>query len=281
MSEGPVTPAPSEPSMTRPPAPAPTGSPSIPPSRAASLTMRHARQQRNLAIFIFISLVLHTGAVAAYAFWPTPSKPALNLDDAVVKTRLVRLGKPRDEKLLPRLPTSPPPPAADKRAPPNQELAPDKPAPDSSKKPSATDILEKFEKDNAKPSDVRDLIRNRIGEQTDEGREDGDREGTDLTGEIKASYFTRVALAVQRNLEVSSTLSDEDRVRLRCELALTLDDQGALVGAKIQKSSGNATFDNDVLAAAKRSSPLPAPPPPVQALAAAGFAFNVCPSRCQ
>lgn len=277
MSEGPATPAPTEPSMTRPPAPAPT----LPPAMAASLRWRHARQQRMLSIFIVVSALVHSAAFAAYAFWPAPSKPALNLDDAIVKTRLVRLGKPRDEKLLPRLPTSPPPPSADKRAPPDQELSPDKPAPDSSKKPSATDILDKFEKDNAKPSDVRDLIRDRIGEQTDEGREDGDREGTDLTGEIKASYFMRVALAVQKKLEVSSTLSDDDRVRLRCELALILDDAGTLVAAKIQKSSGNATFDNDVLAAAKRSSPLPAPPPPVKALAAAGFAFNVCPSRCQ
>lgn len=277
MSEGADTPAPREPSMTNPPAPAPT----VPPTVAASLQWRHAHQQRLLAVFCFVSLVLHTGALAAYAFWPGPAKPAINLDDAIVKTRLVRLGKPRDEKLLPRLPTSPPPPSADTRAPPTDMPAPDKPAADSSKKPSATDILDKFEKDNAKPSDVRDLIRDRIGAQTDEGREDGDREGSDLTGEIKASYFMRVALAVQKNLQVSSTLSDDERVRLRCELALILDDDGNLTDVKIQKSSGNATFDNDVLAAAKRSSPLPAPPPPVQALAAAGFAFNVCPAHCQ
>lgn len=277
MSEGPDTPAPREPTMTRPPAPSST----VPPSVAASLQWRHAHQQRLLAVFLFVSLVIHTGALAAYAFWPAPHKPALNLDDAIVKTRLVRLGKTRDEKLLPRLPTSPPPPSSDQRAPPTDKPAPDKPAPDSSKKASANDILDKFEKANAKPTDVRDLIRDRIGEQTDEGREDGDQEGTDLTGEIKATWFTRVALAVQKNLEVSSTLSDEERVRLRCELALKLDDEGNLVDVKIQKSSGNATFDNDVLAAAKRSSPLPAPPPPVQTLAASGFAFNVCPSRCQ
>lgn len=277
MSEGPDTPAPREPTMTRPPAPSAT----VPPSVAASLQWRHAHQQRLLAVFVFVSLVIHTGALAAYAFWPAPQKPALNLDDAIVKTRLVRLGKTRDEKLLPRLPTSPPPPSSDQRAPPTDKPAPDKPAPDSSKKASANDILDKFEKANAKPTDVRDLIRDRIGEQTDEGREDGDQEGTDLTGEIKATWFTRVALAVQKNLEVSSTLSDEERVRLRCELALKLDDEGTLVDVKIQKSSGNATFDNDVLAAAKRSSPLPAPPPPVQTLAASGFAFNVCPSRCQ
>ena len=277
MSEGADTPAPREPTLSRTPAPAAT----VPPRVAASLQWRHARQQRMLWAFCFVSLMLHTGALAAYAFWPAPQKPALDLDAAVVKTRLVKLGKTRDEKLLPRLPTSPPPPAADKHAPPTEAPTPDKPSPDSSKKPSATDILDKFQKDNAKPSDVRDLIRDRIGAPTDEGREDGDAEGTDLTGEIQATYFTRVALAVQRKLEVSSTLSDEERVRLRCELALTLDDDGNLVDAKIQKSSGNATFDNDVLAAAKRSSPLPAPPPPVKALAAAGFAFNVCPSRCQ
>jgi TonB family protein len=251
--------------------------PSLPPRLAASLDARRARMRGRLALFCGMSLMLHAGAIGAYALWPAHKKPVVDLDEAVVKTKLVKLGKERDPRLLPRKEAAPPPDTASSKAKPNTEQPAQNPQKDTTQKPSASDILNKL-KDQQRS--VSDLIRDKIGEQTDEGKPDGDRDGNALDGEIQATYFARVALAVQRKLEVSATLTDEERVRLRCELALVVDDEGNLVSAKIQKSSGNATFDNDVLAAAKRSAPLPAPPPPVRKRAASGFAFNVCPSSC-
>jgi TonB family protein len=258
----------------------PPESTTVPPSVTSSLRARHSHQTRLLAAFVLVSTVLHLGAFAAYAFWPHSQKPAINLDDAIVKTRLVKLGKTRDENLLPRLPTSPAPPSADKKAPPTPEAEKANPQPDSSKKQSAAEILDKLNKDE-KPSDVRDLIKQRIGEVTDEGKEDGDKDGVDLEGEIKATYFARVAAHIQKRMEVSSVITDEERVRLKAVLSMSIEDDGSLSEVKIQTSSGSTVFDTDVLSAARRSSPVPAPPPQVRALAGSGIALNFCPVSCK
>ncbi|MDP2341384.1 MAG: TonB C-terminal domain-containing protein [Deltaproteobacteria bacterium] len=252
----------------------------IPPSRMASMAGRRSSQQRSLSITIGVSLFIHLFAFAAWALFPTgqESKP-INLDEAVVKARLVKLGKPRDPTLLPRLPTAPPPAPADKKAPP--VIAPPD-APDKEKiepdKKSASDILDKFKTDNQKPRDLNDLIRDSVGDD-DEGQEFGDKEGTALDGEVTDSYFARVTARIIKAMEVSSVLGDDERVRLKAVLCLKIDDAGAVSDIKV-KSSGSTVFDSDVTAAAARSSPVPAPPPPARARAAEGVCFNVCPVSC-
>ena len=252
----------------------------LPPTRAASLDERRARQTRLLGGFIALSFGLHVGLVLGWVFFPESDGPALDLDAAVVKTKLVKLGKPRDEKLLPRKPASAPPPEAAKKAPPTETPTPSKPEKQAEKQPSASDILERFKKENQKTKDVNDIINETLGEPDDEGQLDGDRDGVALTGEIIDAYFARVAAQIQRNHEISATISDEERVRLRCVIALKIDGDGNVVEARIQQSSGNDVYDNGALAAAKRASPVAAPPPPARAQAARGFALNVCPRSC-
>jgi TonB family protein len=233
-----------------------------------------------LLLFCGLSLGVHIGLALGWAFFPAPKKPAIDLDAAIVKTRLVKLGKPRDEKLLPRLPTSPPPAPADKKAPPTETPTPPKPDPATSKKPSAADILDKFSKDNAKPTDVRDLIRNRIGEVTDEGQLDGDRDGDALKGELQKTYFQQLIAHIRRRMEVSNTLSDDQRIRLKATLFLRVGAEGEVLDVRIQSSSGSTVFDNDVVTAARRSSPVPAPPPLVRDLVEKGVGINFCPVSC-
>lgn len=252
----------------------------LPPTRTASLAERRAAQRKLLLVFCGLSLGAHLGLALGWIFFPAPSRPALNLDDAIVKTRLVKLGKPRDEKLLPRLPTSPPPPAADKKAPPTDTPTPEKQDPNASKQPSAADILEKFSQENAKPTDVKDIIRDRIGDPTDEGQLDGDKDGDALKGELQKTYFMTVIAHIRRNLELSATLTDEERIRLKATLFVQVGPDGEVLEARIQSSSGSGVFDNDVLGAAKRSSPFPAPPPLVRDLVGQGVGFNVCPVSC-
>lgn len=256
----------------------PGTSDTLPPSRTNSIEERRAAQSRMLAAFIALSLGLHIGLAAGWLFFPDMSKkPALDLDAAVVKTKLVKLGKPRDEKLLPRISGAKPPDSA-KRKEPSDTPTPENPD-KSTKQPSAADILKEFEKDN-KPKDLSDLINDRIGEPTDEGQLDGDKEGVALTGEIVDSYFARVSARIQKHHEISATISDEERVRLKCVIALKLDADGNVVDARIQSSSGNDVYDNGALAAAKRASPMPVPPPPARARVEAGFALQVCPGPC-
>lgn len=251
----------------------------LPPTASNSLEERRAAQRKMLAGFIALSLGLHIGLVAGWIFFPEPTKPALDLDAAVVKTKLVKLGKPRDEKLLPRLPTSPPPPDAAKTAPNKEQPQPEKPEKNAEKQPSAADILNEFKKENAQPTDVNSILK-RFGEPDDQGQLDGDKEGVALEGEIKDAYFARVSARIQKQHEISATISDEERVRLKCVIALKIDGEGNVLEARVQQSSGNDVYDNGALAAAKRASPMPAPPPPVRELAERGFALNVCPGPC-
>ncbi|HEY1098396.1 MAG TPA: TonB C-terminal domain-containing protein, partial [Myxococcota bacterium] len=241
------------------------GNISLPPTSTALPHERVDVQGRFLKIACIVSVVVHAAVFAGWMLWPSSTKNAVDLDEAVIKTRLVKLGKPRDEKLLPRLPSSPPPPPADTKAPPTPDPTTPQtpvntPTPQTPDKPSAADILEKFKNDTTKPRDINDLIKDRIGEPTDEGREDGDSEGTALDGEINASYYSRVTARIQKAMELSSVLSDDERIRLKTQLCMKIDAEGGVSDLEV-KSSGSGVFDSDVLAAGRRAGTMPAPPP--------------------
>lgn len=250
----------------------PTGT--LPPAHTTSMQDRRGSQRLNMNATIAVSIFIHLFAFAAWAFFPTTAKiSAVNLDEAVVKTRLVKLGKPRDPELLPRIPTTPPPPTVEKKEMPviDAKVEPEK--------KSATDILDKFKNENLKKPDLNDLINKRVGEPDDEGQEFGDKDGSALDGEITDSYFARVTARIVKSMELSSVLTDDERVRLRAVLCLQIDEGGEVSAINV-KGSGSTVFDSDVTAAARRASPLPAPPPPARRRAAAGVCFNVCPLSC-
>jgi colicin import membrane protein len=242
---------------------------------------QRSRQERLLYLSFVASAVAHAAFVVVWAFFTFSQKPPFDLDQAIVKTHLVKLGKPRDEKLLPRLPTQAPPPKNDKQAPPTPDKPePAKPAEPEVKKPSAAEVLSKFEAENSRP-DVQDLINKRLGEPTDEGQTDGDKLGSELTGSLKASYVQRLMAQIAQAQQISATISDEDRVRLKAVLNLKIDDEGNVTKAWVEPSSGNDVYDNDVLAAVNRAAPLPAPPVQLRELFSSGVAFNMCPISCR
>ena len=233
--------------------------------RAAAITMGQ-RQSRLLSVALVVSVAAHVVVCGAWILWPTTTETAVNLDEAIIKTRLVKLGKPRDETLLPRLPTSPPPPPRldDK---PTPTIEPPK-TPDTKPDPKA------------EAKDLSELIKNRLGEATDEGQADGDADGSALDGEVTASYFARVQARIQNSMEVSSVLTDEEQVRLRAVLCVKIAEDGTLSDITV-KSSGSQIYDADVRAAAGRASPVPAPPLPARRQAGSGVCFNACPKSCR
>jgi TonB family protein len=250
----------------------------LPPSVTASFDVRRLRTRRHLSLFIALSLGLHIGLVAGFLFFPDLSKkPAIDLDN-VVKTKLVKLGKERPPDWLPRIDAAPPPPSSTKSHVPKDKPRDEKQDKESKEKPkSAEDVLKNFDHKNESAADI---IKKRLGEATDEGMKEGDKDGDALTGEIKKTYFATLTAHIRKHMEVSSTISDEERVRLKAVLSIKIDVDGNVVDVRIDKSSGSTVFDNDVLTAAKRSSPVPAPPPQVQAMVASGVGINFCPSSC-
>lgn len=214
----------------------------------------------------------------------------------IVRTRLVKLGKPRDPKLLPRIapkkeqqkpkPTkktvAPPEPTPPKKeaAPPKPEPAPEPPPkPDA---PSATDILRDFQEKNEETPQLDDLINDKIGPLLEEGSKEGSEIGEEISGRLKASYNDHLLAKMKSHFSNPQTLTDQERMFLKAILVLTIQRDGSLGHARISKSSGNASYDNAVLAAAQKAAPFNAPPTAVAPFyETTGVGIEMCPISCQ
>lgn len=230
-----------------------------------------------------VSLLGHTACVATYAVLAGQRPPPVKLEDNIVKARLVKLGKKRDEKLLPRLDKAPPPPAVPKKAAPKDAPKPpekakatpklDAPRP---KRASASDILNRFREDNDRP-DLDSLIQKAVGAKSDEGHEEGNKLGSEITGRLKAEYNDVLVEKIRSLYELPDTISDEERVRLEGFLYLRIGPEGQLADAKVDKTSGNAAFDGAMVAAAKKAAPFPPPPIPLRPFYGSGVVFRFRP----
>src|SRR5687767_4314420 len=90
---------------------------SLPPQLLQSALVRRPAPQ--LRTFFVWSVGAHAAVLgAALLFSAWTGSPRLNLEQKPIKASLVRRGKPRDEKLLPRIEEPPPPPKVESPAPP-------------------------------------------------------------------------------------------------------------------------------------------------------------------
>jgi TonB family protein len=210
-----------------------------------------------------VALVL---AAAGYAYWA--SAPRIDLNQKPIQARLVRKGTPRDPKLLPRIEEPPPPPQ--KVEGPKEPVAiptPQKPAvaipavaPDKAK-------LRASGQEGASKGDARKklfsafdrLASQRKPAEELEGDPNGDPEGDSATGEGE-KYWGMLSSQVRRNYDVSQTISEQERLRLRAQVHIRVSRSGEVLATSLAKSSGNPLFDNAVLLAVKKSSPLSPPP---------------------
>jgi TonB family protein len=227
-----------------------------------------------LGRWLSLSLALHValvgGILALRALSPSP---VLRLDQEPIKASLVRLGKPRDQKLLPRKEELPPPPPAEKvtapppvpaeapppapRPGPALEKDPPAPRPTAKEKVSSDEsrkkLLGAFDKLGRTP---------RAEPEEAEGALDGDVDG-DAARQEGDRYLGLVTARVKRHYDVSETISPDQRISLRAEVFIRISRAGDVMDAKLVRASGNGLFDAAVLAAVKRAAPLPPPPAPL------------------
>lgn len=229
-----------------------------------------------LPVFVLLSVLGH-GLVVGGALvlsWALAG-PKVELEQKPIKASLVRLGKKRDEKLLPRKeePLPPPPPKVEEvavAAPkppdtavkiPTKDAKPEKPT--ASPKKSLFDAFAKTAKES-KPEEL-------------EGDPDGDPDGDSATQEGER-YYGLLNSVVKRNYDVSSTIDEAERRRLRAEVAIRIGPGGELLDVNLQKPSGNELFDSAVLGAVKKAAPFAPPPQHLRdALKKNGVAFVFTP----
>lgn len=233
------------------------------PAVAQSLFVRRPSR---MGAFILFSIAAHVVVIAVgVALSSFNRAPPIDLDQKPIKASLVRLGKERDKKLLPRQEQLPPPPKEVQAktaavAPPEKPAeaipvpgvkppppAPSKQAGTKAGAPEKRSLFDAFSKASTKPEEL-------------EGAEDGDALGDSATQEGER-YLGLISRQVQRYYDVSSTISEQERMYLRATLRFRISRSGELVGSPtIVKTSGNALFDSAVLAAVKKANPF-APPP--------------------
>lgn len=235
-----------------------------------------------LPLFVGGSVIAHVLAVGVWLLvgWLVAG-PKVELEQKPMKATLVRLGKKRDEKLLPRKEEEPPPPA-----PKAVEVAAPTPAkPDTAVKIPTKDAKpEKTEKSDGAKDAKKSLFdafskTGRQGKVPDEleGEADGDPNG-DAAKQEGERYFGLLNSVVKRNYDVSNTIDEAERRRLRAEVALRIGATGELLEVTLTKPSGNELFDSAVIGAVKKAAPFSAPPEHLRdSLKKAGVAFVFTP----
>ena len=225
-----------------------------------------------LGRFVTLSLVGHGLVLLAVGLYATFfSAPRVQLDQKPIRASLVRLGKPRDEKLLPRKEEPPPPPPKQVEAAP----APPTPAPPEPVKVAVPIPGMKPEpapkptpqKGEAKGEDRRNklfgafdkLAKPSKPQEELDGAEDGDPNGDSATAEGER-YFGLLSSQVRRHYNVADTIPENERLYLKAQVAMRLNRTGDVVDARLAKASGNPLFDSAVLAAVKKASPFSPPP---------------------
>jgi TonB family protein len=231
-----------------------------------------ASRPSRLGRFVTLSLVGHGLVLLAVGLYATFfSAPRVRLEQKPIRASLVRLGKPRDEKLLPRKEEPPPPPPKKVEAAPTPPTpAPPEPAkvavpvpgvkPEPAPKPTPQKgetrgedrrnrLFGAFDK-LARPSKQREEL---------DGAEDGDPNGDSATAEGER-YFGLLSSQVRRHYNVADTIPETERLYLKAQVAMRLNRTGDVVEARLAKASGNPLFDSAVLAAVKKASPFSPPP---------------------
>lgn len=238
--------------------------------RSFLLGKRRSSLSWGLGASIFAHLAMFGGAWVYASYSP----PRLEREKPIV-AKLVRLGKPRDEKLLPRLPTKakpPPPPPKSKPAPvpvakpppptpapsPTAKAAPvPKPAPKpdpaaqaAARREQMMAALAKVEQTTGPTTDVAEEL---------PGQADGDAMGTAEDAAEGDRYLALVEQAIRSNYVLPTTISAKERLYLACVLYLRIAASGSVDSFKIIETSGNAVFDRAVEASVRQTK---LPPPP-------------------
>lgn len=232
------------------------------PTAAQSLL---ARRPSKVAPFLVFSLASHGVVVGGFmALSWALAGPRIDLDAKPIKASLVRLGKKRDEKLLPRKEPEPPPAAPTPAPLPSPAKPAEKTRPDT-KADKKTSLADAFKKtaSQAKPEEL-------------EGDPEGDKDG-DSSVQEGERYFGLLSSAVKRYYDVSNTIEESERIRLTALVAIRLSEKGELLEVELAKGSGNEVYDSAVLSAVKKAAPFPPPPPNLRDQLKKGLTFQFKP----
>lgn len=218
--------------------------------------------------FLAGSVVAHAllfGAILLFSWFKLT--PDVNLDQKPIHAELVRLGKPRDQKLLPRKEELPPPPKEIKGAPMAKEEPVEEkavPSPIPTVKPQENKAQQGEKSSDAKKSlfGAFDKLGKAPKAEELEGQENGSVDGTAREA-IGDQYAALITTQIRREYNVSDTISEQERMYLKAQVLVKISRTGEITFAKLIAPSQNDLFNDAVLAAVKKVGHLSPPPPEV------------------
>jgi colicin import membrane protein len=237
---------------------------------------------------MFFAVLFHVAVLGA-AFWlPRFFDKPHPLQKPII-AKLVAQGKPRDQKLLPRRESPPPPAASQAPSPAVAPVVPD--APSASKKPALAPS--KPEAPAPKPLSRQQMMERALARAAGKaeprtpskeapdperaGKETGSAQGTAAAAEEGDEYFTAVHDAIMENYVVPSVISERERLYLSATVLTYIGPQGQILKHEFQKKSGNTVYDQALELAIQRTR-LPPPPEAIaRALRESGVELNFKP----
>jgi len=218
-------------------------------------------QHRGFKWVMLSSLGVHIAAFAVYGLASAERRPTIDLTERAIMTKMVRLGKKKDPKMLPRKIEAPAAKTDEKLLALDKEVEPE-PKQDLDKKKN--DALKKIE-DEAKQRRAREdalrRIADKVGDEEPEGNPEGSAFG-DAEGKVSLiqAYYGQLHDRIKAFYTVPSIISEAERRRLVAIVVIYVAQDGAILKHELEQESGNDAFDSALQAALQRASPLPTPP---------------------
>jgi colicin import membrane protein len=250
--------------------PTPSKAPPVPPPQSVNRSALAATSRVGLSGSLALAALLHGLVLAAALVLPRlfPGEPKLRRP---IIAHMVALGKPRDQKLLPRMEEPPPPPTAAQvhpaSAPPQIDPStkapsvPERTTPKTSapakRPPTRAELMARALA--GVTSDAR-RTRDRTPDPERAGAADGSPIGSAASAEIGEKYYGEIYEIIHANYVVPSVVSERERLFLKASMVIWIGRDGRILRHKLEKPSGNRFFD-DALETALAQSKLPPPPP--------------------
>lgn len=233
-----------------------------------------------------IALGLHLLVFAAALVLPRYFSGTHTLTKPII-AKMVALGKPRDQKLLPRKEEPASPPSAPRAAPstvpapasrlpktPAQVANAKDPVPKNAPRPLSRQ--EQMARALAGVGADVEKERKQKPPEEREGLETGSEAGTAATEEEGDRYFAAVLEAIRAHYVLPSIISERDLMTLQATVVAFIARDGAIIRYEFEKRSGNRNFD-DALERALKQTTVPPPPPDREHLVRNGVALVFTP----
>ena len=217
-----------------------------------------------LAHILLIVIFVSSPILSSKKYFKTPA----------IKTRLVKLGKKRDEKLLPRKLMKKEKIINVKKKSQVKKLKKTK------KTRKAKKILKKSK--NSQNLSLSDRLTRVLKKTQDSGRFEGAVFGESIEGDLADSYNLRIQALIKENYRIPAVLNKAKLDNLEIQLILKIDSSGKPVLVSVSESSGNKLYDNAVLVGTKNIASFGEPPILLRRkYLRQGVKIVLCPIKCK